>query len=288
MSKGSHMDLRKSLTLAAFALAAAPACAADYATTIAADNPIANFQLTAPGTPSTVGGYSTTYTATTGTGPGAPIAAYPGNTGATFTGNNGAPSEVSTGLSGLIPGKGSINLWVNLSTLPSTLGQIFYLAGESEVGNDFDMQIQNDNRLYIYTGGGENTSYALDTSTLVGQWHMLTATYDGTLGANSFRDLYVDGQEVADYVGGVNGASKSNPFTIGYSNVFGGRDTAGTIDEVSVFDYGLSASQVSAIFASAPIPASAGPVPEPASWAMMIGGFGMVGGVLRRRRVAFA
>jgi hypothetical protein len=271
--------------LTAFALIAAPASAADYASAVAAANPIANFQLTAPGTPSTVGGYSTSYSATTGTGPGAPIAAYPGNTGATFTGNNGAPSEVATGLSGLIPGKGSINLWVNLAALPSTLGQYFYLAGESQVGNDFDMQIQNDNRLYIYTGGGENTSYALDTASLVGQWHMLTASYDGTLGANSFRDLYVDGVEVADFTGGLNSAAKSSQFTIGYSNVFGGRDTDGTIDEVSVFDYGLSASQVSAIYQSAAVPAA---VPEPASWAMMIGGFGMIGGALRRRaKVAF-
>ena len=31
-----------------------------------------------------------------------------------------------------------------------------------------------------------------------------------------------------------------------------------------------------------------GPVPEPASWAMMIGGFGMVGAQLRRRRVVAA
>jgi hypothetical protein len=31
-----------------------------------------------------------------------------------------------------------------------------------------------------------------------------------------------------------------------------------------------------------------GAVPEPASWAMMIGGFGMIGGALRRRRTGFA
>jgi len=30
-------------------------------------------------------------------------------------------------------------------------------------------------------------------------------------------------------------------------------------------------------------------VPEPATWAMMVGGFGMIGGALRRRvRIAFA
>ena len=32
--------------------------------------------------------------------------------------------------------------------------------------------------------------------------------------------------------------------------------------------------------------APAAPVPEPASWAMMVGGFGLVGGALRRRRLA--
>jgi len=34
--------------------------------------------------------------------------------------------------------------------------------------------------------------------------------------------------------------------------------------------------------------ASTAAVPEPASWAMLIGGFGMLGGALRRRRAAFA
>jgi hypothetical protein len=29
-------------------------------------------------------------------------------------------------------------------------------------------------------------------------------------------------------------------------------------------------------------------VPEPASWAMMLGGFGLVGGALRRRRTTLA
>ena len=29
-------------------------------------------------------------------------------------------------------------------------------------------------------------------------------------------------------------------------------------------------------------------VPEPASWALMLGGFGMIGGVMRRRKVTFA
>jgi hypothetical protein len=33
-------------------------------------------------------------------------------------------------------------------------------------------------------------------------------------------------------------------------------------------------------------PGAIGGVPEPASWAMMLGGFGLVGGTMRRRRLA--
>ena len=270
----------------AVALAAAPVAAQDYNATVAGTNPLANFRLTAPGTPSTVGGYSTTYSATTGTGPGAPILADPTNTGATFTGSNAAPSEVTTGLFGGIAGKGSINLWVNLTALPSTVGHIFSLASEAQFGNDFDFQIETDNALRFYTGGGENTGFALDTTTLVGQWHMLTASYDGTLGASSFRNLYVDGALAAGFTGGVNAATKTSQFTIGYNDVFGGRDFAGSIDEVSVWNYGLSDGQVAAIYRSAGQPSVAGGVPEPATWAMLVGGFGLAGGALRRRRTA--
>lgn len=279
------MRLVALLTATAAVLVAAPAAAQDYNSTVAGTNPLANFRLTAPGTPSTVNGYSTTYTTTTGTGPGAPIVADPGNTGATFTGSNAAPqSEVRTGLSGGIPGKGSVNLWVNLSALPSTLGHFFSLTSEPQFGNDFDFQIETDNVLRFYTGAGENIAFALDPATLVGQWHMLTATYDATLGANSFRNLYFDGDFAAGFTGAVNSAAKASQFTIGYNDVFGGRDFAGTIDEVTVWNYGLSGGQVAAIYRSAGQPAVAGGVPEPATWAMLVGGFGLVGGALRRRR----
>jgi hypothetical protein len=47
--------------------------------------------------------------------------------------------------------------------------------------------------------------------------------------------------------------------------------------------------RVTGTFSLAGVPSTApGGVPEPASWALMIGGFGMAGGMLRRRRTAVA
>jgi glucose/arabinose dehydrogenase len=93
----------------------------------------------------------------------------------------------TTSLSGGISGTGSMVAWVNLSELPSTAGQYFYVSGETQSGNDFDLQFQNDNNLYFYTGQGENTEYTPDPSTLVGKWNMIAVTYDG--GSAQTRDI---------------------------------------------------------------------------------------------------
>ena len=72
----------------------------------------------------------------------------------------------------------------------------------------------------------------------------------------------------------------------------GSLDTAqlktGTFDMIDVFQYPpnyqlLADSHYRVIISEAELG-----VPEPASWAMMLAGFGLVGGTLRRRRVAFA
>lgn len=53
-------------------------------------------------------------------------------------------------------------------------------------------------------------------------------------------------------------------------------------------DDGSSCAHVGATFSLAAEPTQTGGVPEPASWALMIGGFGMTGAALRRRRTAVA
>lgn len=156
----------------------------------------------------------------------------------------------STSLSGGIPGTGTMIAWVNLSELPSEAGEYFYISGESEDGNDFDLQFETDNNLYFYTGAGENTEYGTSGSgNLVGSWHMIAATYAG--GTSGFRNIYWDGALVAPYNGAVDGTSKTNPFSVGESVYWTGRYFQGGIDAVAVWDHALTAKQVMAIYKAA-------------------------------------
>lgn len=62
--------------------------------------------------------------------------------------------------------------------------------------------------------------------------------------------------------------------------------SAGRADYIRIYDTALTSAQVSALpIGTLPTtPPVTGQVPEPASWAMMIAGFGLVGNALRRRK----
>ena len=252
---------------------------ADYVATTLSTNPIAYFRLNVANQPSLVNGFSTSYENGVASGPGAPLTGYPANTGAFFNGlNTSTPGIITTGLSGQINGAGSIAAWINLSVLPSTTGSTMHIAGESQVNNDLDFQIQSDNKVHFYTGAGEQTSTA--TALQANMWYFLVASYDSTAG---FRNIYLDGVLDGAFSGGVSSQSKTTPFTIGYNSVFGGREFSGTIDEVAVYDRGLTASEVASLYASSQTGVVAA-VPEPSTWAMMILGFAGVGFMAYRRR----
>jgi Concanavalin A-like lectin/glucanases superfamily len=155
----------------------------------------------------------------------------------------------TTSVSGDVPGTGSMVAWVNLAELPSSGGLTFYVCGESEFGNDLDLQFQNDNNLYFFTGSGENTEYVTNPSSLVGQWHMIAVTYRG--GSSGFRNIYWDGSIVAPFSGSVDGNSKTAQFSIGESLVFTGRYFQGGIDAVALWKRALKASEISAMYTAA-------------------------------------
>jgi hypothetical protein len=221
--------------------------ASKYQNAVLATNPIAYFPVNSPTQGSVVGGYTATLLY------GAKIAK-PGAIKSDGKKNKylklAGQAYATTSLNGGIPGTGSMVAWVNLSQLPSVLGTYFYISGESQVGNDFDLQFQNDNNLYFYTGAGENTEYVTNPSSLVGKWNMIAVTYQGG-GSTGFRNVYWNGKLVAPYTGGVSTGYKTTQFSIGESIVFTGRYFQGGIDAVAVWGRALSASEISAIYAAA-------------------------------------
>jgi Concanavalin A-like lectin/glucanases superfamily len=165
---------------------------------------------------------------------------------------DGKTAYITTTQMGGVGAAASIMAWVNLAELPSKTGHFFYVAGESESGNDLDVQFENDNVLKFYTAAGGHLSYTPSPDSLIGQWHQIVVTLDT---ATHTRVLYWDGKSVATDKGGGE-AGKKNVFTIGESPVFTGRFFHGAIDEVALWNRALRATEVTAIYAASGATAS--------------------------------
>jgi hypothetical protein len=219
--------------------------ASAYQKAVKKTNPVAYFPLNSP----KEGSVGKQYTVALDNG--AQIAnggAIPGDKKNKFLSLSGT-AYATTSLSGNVPGTGSIVAWVNLSELPSTAGNYFYVAGESQYANDLDLQFETDNVLYFYAGG-QPTTYGPNPSTLIGQWNMIAVTYQAT-GATQFQNMYWNGALVTATGGSGNGNPKTSQFSIGESLVFTGRYFQGGIDAVGLWDRALTTQEVANIYQAA-------------------------------------
>jgi len=229
----------------------------DFASAVVATKPLAYYRLDATSGKSQAG--TTTYSAkggVTSSTPGAGIAGSSGN----YAKFDGASGYILTTQKGGVGQASSIMAWVNLEDLPSKAARIFYIAGESENGNDLDLQIEPDNVLRFFTASGGNLQYAPPAASLLNQWHMIVATLDT---ASHNRALYWDGKLVA-HDGGGGKSGKTAPFSIGASTVFSGRWFKGGIEEVALWDRALKAAEVSSIYAASGATASTSATASPA------------------------
>jgi hypothetical protein len=216
---------------------------ADFVTAVTSTHPLAYYRLDGPSGRSQVG--TTTWKSTGGVTPAAPGAPI-GSPDSKFAKLNGHDGAITTTQMGGIGTAASIMAWVNLADLPSRVGHILYVAGESQGGNDLDLQFEPDNGLRFFTAGGGNLTYIPPVATLVNQWHFIVVSLDTVSQA---RVIYWDGKQVAADKGGGR-AGKTNVFAIGESPVFTGRFFKGGIQEVALWNRALKAAEVAAIYAA--------------------------------------
>lgn len=282
--------------LAALGLSAPAAQAQDaYSQAVLAANPLAYFQLGSLNQPSAVNGFTTTFNGSasvTAPGGGAPIVSNPGNVGASFSGARnpngfGSGPSITTSLGSANPtGASTLLGWFSLAQTPGAAGtsDIYYIAGRSQGGNDLDLQIQNNNRLYFYTAGGANVNAALPDFAF-NKYYFFAATEDPLTQVSS---LYINGALAATNTGGVSQSLHTSAFTIGDSSVFNPRNFDGSIDDVGFYDYALTSDQVTSIYAAANAPSATPPVPEASttvSLGLLLALAGLAAAVRRKRQV---
>jgi hypothetical protein len=183
-------------------------------------------------------------------GSGPPLFNLPGNTALLLNGTN---SWDTTGLVGGLSStgpnadQGSIIGWFNLSVLPSTAGRFFTLAAESYDGNDFDVQIETDNKIKFYTDSGSATvDSSAFTSASLNTWIFFAATFN----TNLSRDIYLNGVPVASSVPGVHNPAQGGVFSMGASAVWSGRYFQGALDEIAIFNRALTPEEISTLYAA--------------------------------------
>jgi hypothetical protein len=173
---------------------------------------------------------------------------------------DGRTASITTTQIGGIGTAASVMAWINLAELPSNVGRLVYVVGESENGNDLDLQIDTDNAIKFYTARGGNIAYKVPPDSLIGQWHQVVATLDTT---TQKRAIYWDGKPVASDKGGGE-PDKKSVFTIGESSVFRGRFFPGSIDNVGLWSralYAAAGSSASGAAGSTAASTPSGPTP---------------------------
>jgi hypothetical protein len=140
-----------------------------------------------------------------------------------------------------VSSEATLMAWVCLDQLPSQRGQFMYIAGRSQSGNDFDLQVELDDCARFYVLGGVNTSTTTPLRTAT--WYHLTATYR----AQDRIEIYLNAVKEGSLA--ITGAiaANSNPFTIGTSPLWR-RPWCGRIDQVRWFNRVLSDVEIAELY----------------------------------------
>jgi hypothetical protein len=202
-----------------------------------------------------------------------------------FRGNAGGGNDVA-----LFADDGSLNMsaglkfsleaWVKGDPADQDQGGAILAKGTGGGGEQFALDLVNGAyRFFLWNGGAPNTPTVLQSAVQPdGSWQHVVGVFDSS---QALMKLYVNGQEVGTQVPPATIINNSEPVGIGarrnqnsanYDLNFGG-----SIDEVAIYSYALSAQQVQEHFQAAL-------VPEPSSVALAAIGLAVGAFAVARRR----
>ena len=134
----------------------------------------------------------------------------------------------------------STSAWINYTGVLGT--KHIFISGGTLQSDRFYVQLLSSTQIRYGSGSAYNN---VTTSTISsGSWHHIVTVHNGTS-----LDVYLDGvkQNSSPVTVVAPNANIGNDFTIG-KYVLGGYEWYGKIDQVTVFDYALSSTQVSTLY----------------------------------------
>ncbi len=150
------------------------------------------------------------------------------------------------------------------------------ILGTNDRTADAGFYVNTSNNLAVFPTAGSNVNF------VSGEYRNVVLTVDGNK-VSAFIDGGASFATMSDVMSLTKG---SGALTFFADNILGsgfGEWSSGSIAALRVYDGVLSAAEIAELNQ---IPFVSGAVPEPATWAMLISGFGLVGGMMRRRRRA--
>lgn len=133
---------------------------------------------------------------------------------------------------------GTMMAWVKLATLNQWNGILTKATGPGCENGDMNYQIEisASNQLFVCAGSSD-TGYSSNSTLTTGVWYHVAATWDGTT-----VKLYINGQ--LDKSTAQLSVPPTNAGSLYIGNSFNGDYFAGQIDEVKIFNYPLTTSQI--------------------------------------------
>ena len=147
----------------------------------------------------------------------------------------------------------SISAWIKFDNIGSRQGIVSKFSATNNCEYGFFLESNNTLKVYLFDGASTKIRGKASTAITTGVWNYVTFTYDGQGGSSAYNGMkiYLNGVDISSSNVTLNTYTAmhnmSAPLKIGE---YFGNYASGNIDEVSIFNSELSASDVTSIYNS--------------------------------------